>query len=504
MIPNTEFFEWIENYHLNQLDDIEKLAFEDELKHNSELREEFKLQLEIQTAITEKDVINLREQLHSIANQNLTNKEAGAFELLDDFVNIEEITDSVSPEDLINYYDSLPKVHVYQHKLVADENVHQFYLEQKKSKHNGEAEEELYDDFDDLEEFEGLGEAILEKDILSLRETLTHVAKSIKPQFSSEDIDLYINGELSGPELEQFETEMTQNSALKQEVELHLDLENAIRETDIFALRDQLSHIMQTETSWNVDEQNIEDFIDGTLEGTLLEEFKAELLGNTDLLAEVTLRRNINEAIGEKDVLSLRQGLLSARKNLENTEIKSIVPESVTNVRFIKVWKQSVAIIILLIGISGVLNYGYNSLDKTYNTYYESPQWSPERSVTTELSYLNEANQYYINGNYEKAIELYDIAIKEETEKFVFHFYKGASLQNMNKLEEAIPEYNQVIKHGDNMYLEEAEWNKSMCYLKLGNKELAKTQLEAIIARNGYYKKDAKAVLKRIKYLRSK
>ncbi|MDX9697747.1 MAG: hypothetical protein RBT49_18285, partial [Bacteroidales bacterium] len=109
----------------------------------------------------------------------------------------------------------------------------------------------------------------------------------------------------------------------------------------------------------------------------------------------------------------------------------------------------------------------------------------------------------YINGNYEKAIELYDIAIKEETEKFVFHFYKGASLQNMNKLEEAIPEYNQVIKHGDNMYLEEAEWNKSMCYLKLGNKELAKTQLEAIMARNGYYKKDAKAVLKRIKYLRS-
>ena len=498
MIPNTEFFEWIENYCQNQLSDNEKLEFENELIHNNELREEYKLQLEIQAAITENDVLNLREQLQTITGQLKSGKDAGSFELLDDFTTIEEITENISPEDLINFYDSLPKVHVYQHELASSENVHQFYLEQKKTKLNGE--DELFDDFEDLDEFEGLEEAIMEKDILNLRETLFHVAKTVKPQFSSEDVDRYISGELTGTELEQFEKELFQNNSLKQEVELHLEVEKAIGEKDILQLRNQLSQIMQTETSWNVTEQDIEDFIDGTLEGKLLDEFNAELSENADLMAEVALRRSINESIGEKDIFALRSSLQAARENAGNTEIKSIIPDSVTNVRQLRDWKRYVAVAILLIGISGIMNFSYHSPDNTYNSFYNPPQWSPERSVTSELNYLNEANLYYNNGDYEKAIELYDIAINEENEKFVFHFYKGASLQNMNKFEEAIPEFNQVIKHGDNLYIEEAEWNKSLCYLKLGNKEMAKSQLEAIIDRNSFYKKDAKAILKRMRY----
>jgi hypothetical protein len=385
MIPNTEFIEWIENYCQNQLSDNEKLEFENELIHNNELREEYKLQLEIQAAITEKDVLTLREQLLTITSQLKSGKDAGSFELLDDFTTIEEITENVSPEDLINFYDSLPKVHVYQHERASSENVHQFYLEQKKSKLNGE--DELSYDFEEFDELEGLEEAIMEKDILSLRETLFHVAKTVKPQFSSEDVDRYIDGELTGSELEQFEKELFQNSSLKQEVELHLEVEKAIREKDIFNLRNQLSHIIQTETSWNVTEQQIEDFIDGTLEGKLLDEFNAELSENTDLMAEVALRRSINESIGEKDILTLRQNLKSARKNAENTEIKSIIPDSVTNVKHLNEWKRYVAVALLLIGISGIMNFSNHSLDKTYNAFYSQPQWSPERSVTSELSY---------------------------------------------------------------------------------------------------------------------
>ena len=256
---------------------------------------------------------------------------------------------------------------------------------------------------------------------------------------------------------------------------------------------------METETSWNVSTQSIEDFIDEVLEDELLDEFNVELNENTDLMAEVSLRKKVNESIGEKDIFSLRDELKNARENVESKEIKSIVPE--TNFSIQRMWRTSVAILIFLIGIAGVLNNGIKTLDKVYDKYFEAPNWSPERSATSELGFLQEGNLYYINGEYEEAVKVYDKAlINVENEKYVFNFFKGASLQNLNRYEEAITEFSKVINDGDNMFIEEAEWYKSLCYLKLGNKKIAREELMAIISRKGDYEKDAKAILRRLKY----
>ena len=501
MIPKAEFFEWIENYCQEQLNETERKEFETELKHNSDLREEFKLHQEINEAISEKDVVNLRDKLQNISKEQKSGKMNGTFELLDEFANIEEINENVSPGELISFYDSLPKVHVYQHEINSNENVHEFYREQNKLKHNGETDGSVDDlDFDGLEGFEGLEEAILEQDIINLRETLSQVAKSLKPQYSSRDIDSYISGELTGEKLQEFENELEQNRALREEVQLHREMEIALLEDDVLELRDQLSHIMETETSWNVSENDIEKYIDGELEAEMLDEFLSELSENTDLMAEVSMRRNVNRAIGEKDIVALRDELAKAHENVKDTEVKSILPDS--NIKLAKTLRKYAAVMILLLGLSGVLNVSFNSLDKTYDSYYKVPQWSPERSLTMEMNYLSEANLYYMNGEFEKAIEIYDKALETETEsdKYAFHFYKGASLQNLDRFEEAIPEYNQVIGHANNLFIEEAEWNKALCTIKLGEIEKAKVQLTAIIDKNSFYKKDAKAILRRLKY----
>ncbi|MCD6355399.1 MAG: hypothetical protein J7L95_07605 [Prolixibacteraceae bacterium] len=499
MTPKAEFFEMIEDYCLGQLSEIEKHEFESELGRNSELKDEVNLQLEIQSAITETDVIDLREKLESVAGPlKSEGGEEEFFKLLDDFTNIEEIKDNISPEELINYYDSLPKVHVYQRELVSNENIHQFYKEQSKAEVNDKDNSLNEIDVDNFEEFEGLEEAILEKDILDLRETLSQVAKSVKPQYSTKEIDKYLDGELTGDELELFEVELEQNHSLEEEIELHEELKDAVMEKDILDLRGQLSDIMRTETSWSVSEQSIEDFIDEVLEGELLKEFNAEYSENTDLMAEVSLRKNVNNAIGEKDIFKLRDRLQKAREDVSDTEIKSLVPQA--GLKIMNNLKQKVAIIILLIGLGGILSIGLNSPDKTYRQFYNSPEWAPERSVTTSIGYLQKANMYYSNRDYENAITVLDQGLQAESEKFVFHFYKGASFQNMNKLNDAIAEYNEVLRQGDNLYIEEAEWNRSLCYLKLGEKDIAKTQFEAIIDRKGFYEKVAKAVLRRLKF----
>jgi hypothetical protein len=493
MIPKTKLFEMIEDYCLDNLDKPEKIEFENELKKNEELQNEVEFENELQASVTEEDVLNLREKLEKAAKNN-SGKEKPAFDLLEDFADIRELTSTVPPEELLDYYDSLPKVHVYQHELVSNENIHQFYKEQEKA--------QLEDDFSDEDfegfELEGLEDALLEKDILELRDTLSKVAQTVQVQYSTEEIDEFVTGGLFGKELEDFEQELEINSALQREVQLHSEMETALNEKDVSNLREQLTQLMETETSWNVSEEDIEAFIEGRLEGEQLDEFKTELDFNTDLKAEVSLRKNVDSAVGEIDIMSLRDKLNQTKKEIESTEIKSLVPDSGSEK--MHWWKIGAAVIVFMMAIGGLLRNEISSSGQLYENYYQSPQWSSQRSVTSDMGYLQEANSYYISGEYEKAISLYNEALENSSEKYVYHFYKGASFQNLGNYKQAIPEYAEVIEQGDNIFIEEAEWYKSLCYIKLGQKELARENLLAIIDRKGFYENDAKAILRKLRY----
>lgn len=499
MTRNTDFFDLIEDYCLGQLEEALMLEFETELKTNPKLRSEMELWMEIQGAIEEKEVLNLRNKLENVAKQNKPVMHCNdSFEIFDDFSEIQEINEILSAEELISFYDSLPKVHAYHHVSKSNENIHQFYKDQNVSKINDA--DDFSDELNELDfaEFEGIEQAILEKDILQFRQTLKQVAKSVEPQFTVEEIDDFINGELSGSELIDFEKDFYQNRSLRDEVNLHQEIDSAIQEEDIINLRNQISGILQTETSWNVSEKSIEDFIDGVLEGELLKEFKLELHDNTDLMAEVELRRQVNDSIREKDIFDLRRELKAAREASEVKKVKMIIPE--TRIGQIKFWRSSVAVLIVLIGLAGVLRNSFISVDNTYDNFYNAPAWSPERSLTNEITILQEANMSYLNADYAQVIKIFNQLPESNIPYPVFDFYKAASLQNLDKYEEAITAYTKVIKHGDNLFIEEAEWYRSLCYLKLGNEQTAKAELLAVIDRKGHFENDAKAVLRRLKF----
>lgn len=500
MTPKTEFFERIDDYCLGQLSDDLKLEFEKELAQNAALRDEFKLQTDIRNSILEKDIISLREKTRKIALDNPSKAvSSDPFDLLSDFSDFEEINETLSAEELISFYDSLPKVHVYQHEASTKENIHHFYKTQK------EAAELVADnifgddaDFADDFELEGLEEAILEKDILEFRQTLQQVAKVVEPQFSVEQIDAYLNGELQEKALSEFEKDLSMNRLLKEEVQLLCEVDQATGESDIMDLRKKLSSIVQAETSWGVSESNIEDFVDGLLEGADLEEFRLELRDNKDLRAEVNLRKQINALLAENDISALKKELQVAKENTKSKKIRMLLPENtLEQPRF---WRNSVAIIILLLGIAGVLGNGIVSVDSIYESYYEVPSWSPERSVANDVSYLQKANLAYTAGDFNQVIQILGTIPGNVAQNPVFQFYQAASLQKLGKYKEAIPGYGRIIDNGDNLFIEEAEWYRSLCYLKMGNKWEATQQLLAVINRKGYYADEAKIVLRRLRY----
>jgi hypothetical protein len=96
----------------------------------------------------------------------------------EDFDNIQQLSETLPTEELLKFYDSLPKAHVYQHELVSNENIHEFFREQNLP---GSENDLLSDEFDENEiETFGLEEAILEKDILNLSNTLSKVSASVR------------------------------------------------------------------------------------------------------------------------------------------------------------------------------------------------------------------------------------------------------------------------------------------------------------------------------------
>ena len=496
MIPKTDFFDKIEDYCIEQLEEDSRLEFEEELKKNPKLRSELDFWIEIKNALLEKEVITLRNKLkNEIPQMKPAISGNELFESFNDFSDIQELTETLSSEELINFYDSLPKVHVYHHELRSNENIHHFYKEQKVLETS-----DVEDDFDNIElkDFDGLEEAILEKDILHFRQTLKQVAKSVEPKFTIEEIDNYINGELTGSELLDFENDIYQNSSLKDEVALHQNIEKSLMEFDVINLRSQISNILRTETSWNVSEKSIEDFIDGILEGEALAEFKSELNDNTDLIAEVKLRNQINESIAEFEIFNLRKELTAAKESADIKKINMIIPETKSEKwRFLR---RSVAVLVILLGIAGVLRNSFVSTENTYEHYFVTPAWSPERSVSNEITLLQKANIAYVNAEYFKVVKILDELSSTGNESAVFDFYKAASFQEMNKYNEAILEYTRVINQGDNLFIEEAEWYRSLCYLKLKNYEKSRTELLAVIERKGHYQNDAKAIMRRLKY----
>jgi tetratricopeptide (TPR) repeat protein len=283
------------------------------------------------------------------------------------------------------------------------------------------------------------------------------------------------------------------------EVMLHKEIEGAIAESSVMDLRSELRNIMNSETSWNVSEQTIEDFIDGVLDDELLDEFNAELKENTDLMAELALREQINKAIAETDVQALRAELRDAQLKAEKKEVKSIfMPRmEVGRSRFLR---NTAAMIIVLIGLAGAINTGMRSMDNTYSKFFESATWASERSVTNSLDDIQMAKVYFQRADYSKVIDLLNNTTVTNSEAFVTQFYKGLSYQNLNNYENAIKEYTKVIEHGNNLFVEEAEWYKALCYLKINNKADAKQELLAVIDRKGHYENNAKAILRRLRY----
>jgi hypothetical protein len=428
------------------MSEAEVRDFQIQMEIDSELADELSLHLDVKQALAEKDIINLRENLNQIV-QNQSEKESigifnsfsfGLSEEISSFKNL----DYKPNADLSSLSNSFPKIHLYQHQIAGKENIHQFYKEQ----FNADAlnEEGSFTPFEE-ELFSDIQNALQENEILDIRANLKQIAQSMPAhQYSTEDIDNYLNNQLDEDSRVQFDAELSINQNLAHDVQIIRDIDLACTETDIINLRASLREIQKTEFQTSSGIEKIEGYLYHELSEEEMASFEAELSANSDLLNEIGLVKDIDNALQESDVMQLRNSLQNIATQIADQ--KQTEQSFLTRIKARRILVSSVAAsLILLLGLTGLLTR-LDSQEKVYQKYYaayQTPGNNRSASNITDLN-LTLGLQKYNNKEFDLALNLLKEVTLKDRNNSVAHFYTAAALQEKARYSEAISEYQQV------------------------------------------------------------
>lgn len=503
MIRKSEYFELTDLYLGAELTEAEASEFETQMKIDSELADELSLHLDVQQALAETDVINLRKKLNQITQDQTEKEMAGIFNsfnfgLSEEFASHKNLG-NMPGTDLQNISQSFPKIHLYQQQVASKENIHQFYKEQFNS--DSLADDQMFTPFEE-ELFSEVKNALAENDILDIRANLKQIAQSMPAhQYSLEDIDSYLCNQMEPEYRNLFENELMLNHALASDVELCKDINLAARETDIMDLRASLKQIQKAEAQSTSRIEEIEAYIYNELSDEEMASFETELSSNKSLSEEIELIRNIDLAIRENEVMQLRnslQGIAAKNASEKQTELSFIARFKARKV----ILSSIAASLILLLGITGLLTR-QTPQDKLYQKFYtaynisgisRSAAPSPDQNLAAAL-------QKFDNKEYQTAIDLFNKVTDHDQNNTVAHFYTGAAMQENGNFKKAIDHYNLVVKNKDNLFMEQAQWYIGLCYLQTNENKKAYKQFKNIAENQGFYQPKAQAIIRKMKQI---
>jgi hypothetical protein len=247
------------------------------------------------------------------------------------------------------------------------------------------------------------------------------------------------------------------------------------------------------------DRHILQKYLDNELSEKELARFEQELNASPDLLVDLDLYKEVDEAIADTEVLDFRAQLTDLREETRRSETGRRV------FRFTRPWHYaaSAALALLVaIGLATVLGRPLSNSDlfAKYMKPYELVLTN--RSVDNEFtkSLMNSASDAVLEGDFERAIGLYDEVLEINSDKIEAEFGKGISNMEIKKYVDASESFTRVIEHNDNLFIQKAEWYQAGCLLALNETERARRQLAMIASSSHhYYRKDAAKALKRMK-----
>ena len=247
------------------------------------------------------------------------------------------------------------------------------------------------------------------------------------------------------------------------------------------------------------DRHILQKYLDNELSERDLDRFEQELNASPEMMMDLNLHKEVDEAIADTEVLDFRAQLTDLRKESRNSENGKRV------FRFTRPWHYaaSAALALLVaIGLATVLGrpLSNNDLFVKYMKPYELVLTNRSVESETVQLWMSKAQDRFQKGEFEEAIDCFEEVLEINPNKVEADFYSGVSYMEIEQHADASKSFTRVIEHNDNLYIQKAEWYLAGCLLAMDETNRARRELARIASSsNHYYKDKAEKILKRMK-----
>jgi tetratricopeptide (TPR) repeat protein len=353
---------------------------------------------------------------------------------------------------------------------------------------------------DDFQFEEEIKNAILEEDVFELRHTLKEIVSQGLFNFSDFEIDQYRLNELTDEQMKEISELVVTDKVMENQLKLHEEIDTAINETDILALRNSLSSIINDEQQISFAEINrIDDYLLEYLNEKDRIEFESLLEENTKLKEETLLHAQINDSIIETDIINLRTNISEIiDENKQSTKIRKFIPDNLQNKPLRYVGVAAAAAAVISAGFFTLSQQKTTSQNLFQQAYHPYDAIGLLRSAPLSNPSFKGIDLYN-DRKFDEAIAQFALILKDNDEHPMCNFYTGLCYVEKNNFNKAIMSFQKVIDEKDNLFTEQAEWYMALCLLKTNEGKKSFTILNRIVETKGYYQKDAKELLKKMK-----
>ena len=239
--------------------------------------------------------------------------------------------------------------------------------------------------------------------------------------------------------------------------------------------------------------KDLQEYIDQYRSEEISEsEFKQRLESDESLQQEFELSKRDLLAIRSAAKEQLRK---KATLALENHEKK---PQKIFSLK--RVMQVAAVITFLAVAFFLIQNLDQpQSASELFATHFELPASEGERNNSIQSEMWNNAMNLYTNQDFEKTIGLLSTLVNEPDFQFTNRgkLYLGLSYLMVNENQKAINNFNAVSSQSS--YFQNAEWFKSLSFLKMDNTIEAKIAFQKIADQPRHFKqKEAKLILENL------
>jgi tetratricopeptide (TPR) repeat protein len=223
--------------------------------------------------------------------------------------------------------------------------------------------------------------------------------------------------------------------------------------------------------------------------------FKKELDGDKNLRKEVSIRSHTDDILKNKDVISLRNKL----SDIEKMRAARVPVKRTKNSVYLK---SAIILAILIITGSIVIFPGKNlNNDEILSRYYKEYQpTAAQRSLETNADEnFTQAQEYFDSHDYKNAALYFSKVVENNPKNMTATFFNGLSNFEYSKFIEAKKSFGKVIDDNRSLFVDQAQWYLALCYLQTDENDKAIKLFEVIRNEGGYYSRDAKKIIRKIK-----